>query len=138
MPTPHLPPLAPSRLPLALAGGVALIAFAILIALGTWQLQRLAWKQDLLQKIDTRMHAAPAPLPGEAEWATLDPDAYEYRHVTATGIFDHDREALIFRASGPNDGLSQPGYVVMTPLRLASGAHVIVARGFVPDEWRER
>lgn len=137
MPPPHLPPLAPSRLPLALAGGVALIAFAILIALGTWQLQRLAWKQDLLQKIDTRMHAAPTPLPGEAEWGALDPDAYEYRHVTATGVFDHHREALIFRASGPNDGLSQPGYVVMTPLRLASGAHVIVARGFVPDDRKD-
>jgi surfeit locus 1 family protein len=123
----------PSRLGLALAAGVALIAFAILIALGTWQMRRLAWKEDLLQKIETRMHAAPAPLPPEAEWGKLDPDAYEYRRVTTTGVFEHDREALIFRASGPNEGLSQPGYVVMTPLRLASGAHVLVARGFVPE-----
>ena len=141
VPAPHIPPLAPScrpsRLGLALAAGVALIAFVILIALGSWQMQRLAWKEELLQKIETRMHAAPAPLPGEAQWAGLDPDAYEYRHVTTTGVFEHDREALIFRASGPNDGLSQPGYVVMTPLRLASGAHVLVARGFVPDDRKD-
>ena len=141
MPAPQMPPLAPSRRPsrlgLALAAGVALIAFAILIALGTWQMRRLAWKEDLLHKIDTRMHAAPTPLPPESDWGKLDPDAYEYRHVTATGVFEHDHEALIFRASGPNEGLSQPGYVVMTPLRLASGAHVLVARGFVPEERKD-
>jgi surfeit locus 1 family protein len=100
-------------------------------------MRRLAWKEDLLYKIETRMHAAPAPLPPEAQWPSLDPDAYEYRHVAATGVFEHENEALIFRASGPNQGLSQPGYVVMTPLRLASGAHVIVARGFVPDDRKD-
>jgi surfeit locus 1 family protein len=138
MPAPQLPPLAPSRrtsrLGLAVAASVALIAFAILIALGTWQMRRLAWKEDLLQKIETRMHAHAGQLPPEADWGKLDPDAYEYRHVAATGVFEHDKEALIFRASGPNEGLSQPGYVVMTPLRLASGAHVLVARGFVPED----
>jgi surfeit locus 1 family protein len=141
MPAPPMPPLVPARRPsrlgLALAAGVALIAFAILIALGTWQMRRLAWKEDLLQKIDTRMHAAPVALPPEAQWPTLDPDAYEYRHVTATGVFEHDKEALIFRASGPNEGISQPGYVVMTPLRLPDGAHVLVARGFVPEEKKD-
>jgi surfeit locus 1 family protein len=137
MPAPQTPPLAPavrpSRLGMALAAGLALIAFAILIALGTWQMRRLAWKEDLLAKIDTRMHAAPVPLPPEADWPRLNPDDYEYRHVVATGVFEHDKEALIFRASGPNEGVSQPGYVVMTPLRLPDGAHVLVARGFVPE-----
>ena len=141
MPAPQMPPLAPARRPtrlgLALAAGVALIAFAILIALGTWQVRRLAWKEDLLQKIETRMHAAPVPLPPESEWATLDPESYEYLRVEATGVFENDKEALIFRASGPNEGLSTPGYVVMTPLRLPSGAHVIVARGFVPEERKD-
>ena len=138
MPAPSMPPLAtarrPSRLGLAIAAGVALVAFAILIALGTWQMRRLAWKEDLLQKIETRMHAAPVALPPEAAWPKLEAEDYEYRHVAATGVFEHDKEALIFRASGPNEGLSVPGYVVMTPLRLASGAHVLVARGFVPED----
>lgn len=141
MPTPQMPPLATarpaSRGGVALAAAVALIAFAILIGLGTWQLKRLAWKEDLLARIDARMHAAPVPLPPEAEWPKLDPGQYEFQRVTATGVFEHDKEALIFRASGPNEGLSQPGYVVMTPLRLASGAHVLVARGFVPDELKD-
>ena len=43
----------------------------------------------------------------------------------------------MFRASGPNDGMSQPGYLVVTPLRLADGAHVLVTRGFVPEAYRE-
>ena len=141
MPAPQMPPLAPARRPsrfgVALAAAVALIAFAILIALGTWQVRRLAWKEDLLARIDARMHAAPVPLPPEADWPRLDPQAYEFQHVTATGVYEHDKEALIFRASGPSEGLAQPGYVVMTPLRLPSGAHVIVARGFVPEDRKD-
>lgn len=122
---------------LAVAGVLALLAFGLLVSLGLWQLQRLAWKEDLVAKIDGRIHAAPAPLPPEAEWTRLDPDAYEYRRVSVTGVFEHDKEALIFRASGPNQGLSQPGFVVLTPLRLASGAHVLVLRGFVPENLRD-
>lgn len=38
---------------------VTAIAFAILCALGTWQMQRLAWKEDLLARLE-RLKAAPA------------------------------------------------------------------------------
>jgi surfeit locus 1 family protein len=38
------------------------IAFAILCFLGAWQMQRLAWKQDLLARIETLKTAPPAPL----------------------------------------------------------------------------
>jgi len=39
-----------------------LIAFAILCGLGTWQMQRLAWKEDLLARIETLKTASAAPL----------------------------------------------------------------------------
>lgn len=65
----------------------------------------------------------------------LHPEAYAYRHVTLSGTFDHDREVHVFRpledAKGPAHGI---GDLVLTPLRLASGAVVIVNRGFVPLE----
>lgn len=39
-----------------------LVAFAILCGLGVWQMRRLAWKQDLLARIETLKTAPPAPL----------------------------------------------------------------------------
>ena len=120
------------------AGLAALAAFALLCGLGVWQLERLKWKEALITRVEARVTAAPAPLPGETQWPTLAPDDYDYRHVSVTGVFDPQREALVFRsleASKAGDG--GPGYLVLTPLRLASGASIIVNRGFIPQAMRE-
>ena len=109
------------------------IALAILLALGFWQIRRLAWKETLLARIHDRMRGPPEPLPPESDWATLKPGRYEYRHVKATGVFDNDKEVQVYIGSGGKryEGVG-PGYDVLTPLRLPDGAHVIVNRGFVP------
>ena len=108
---------------------------AILIGLGVWQVERLAWKTDLLRTIGERVGATPVPLPPEAEWPQLRPADYAYRHVSLTGTFDHAKETHVFRplgdAKGPFHGI---GDLVLTPLRLDSGATVIVNRGFVPAD----
>lgn len=126
-----------SKRGLVVACALAFAAFATLASLGLWQMQRLAWKEGLIAQIEARSHAEPTELPPRAQWAALDPEQYEYRRVRATGRFEHEREVQIFRASGPNAGLSQPGYLVVTPLRLADGAHVLVTRGFVPEANRD-
>ena len=55
-----------------------------------------------------------------------------------SGTFEHADEALVFRPQGQGAAAGEgPGYLVLTPLRLASGAHVIVDRGFVPVRLRE-
>jgi surfeit locus 1 family protein len=110
-----------------------LIALAILISLGVWQLQRLAWKTGLVAMIAARTTAAPVPLPPEADWSHL--DDYGYRHVTLQGTFEHDKEARVFRPlSDPRGRYGGLGDLILTPLRLASGAIVIVNRGFVPED----
>ncbi len=111
----------------ALATG---LGYAILVSLGVWQLQRLAWKESLIARVEARAKAPPSALPSVSHWADLRPGDYEYRHVAFDGVFDNDKEALVFRpSSGATKG---PGFLVLTPLRLASGAYVIVNRGFVP------
>ena len=40
----------------------ALTGIAILLVLGTWQMQRLAWKEGLIAGIEKRMKSAPLPL----------------------------------------------------------------------------
>jgi surfeit locus 1 family protein len=108
---------------------------AILISLGVWQLERRAWKEALIADIDARADAAPQPLPAEAQWPHLNPDDYDYRHVEAHGHFDYEKEALVFRPSGPEN--YGPGFLVLTPLRLDSGAIVIVNRGYIRQEHKE-
>jgi surfeit locus 1 family protein len=98
-------------------------------------LHRLAWKTALLATIATRTTAAPVPLPPEAEWPGLVPDGYAYRHVSVRGTFEHDKEAHVFRPlADPRGHYSGLGDLALTPLRLATGAVVIVNRGFVPED----
>jgi surfeit locus 1 family protein len=111
------------------AGLFGLLMIGVLCGLGIWQLQRLSFQQALLARMAERIHAPASALPDDTEWAHLSPDAYEYRHVKITGIFDHDKEALVFRSLA-----GTVGYLVLTPLRLSSGAYVIVNRGFVPSD----
>lgn len=119
-----------SRRSLLSAALVTLCGIAVLVSLGVWQLQRLAWKEALIARIEARVHAPPAPLPPESDWPRRRPEDYEYRHVSLRGRFD-GRQALVFRGSGPEAG-EGPGYLVLAPLILPDGAAVIVNRGFVP------
>jgi surfeit locus 1 family protein len=114
-----------------ISGAVATVAgCAFLVFLGAWQLHRLAWKEGLIARIEERVKASPSPLPSPSQWAGLRPDDYEYRHVALDGVFENDKEALVFRPSG--GAARTPGFLVLTPLKLSSGAYVIVNRGFVP------
>ncbi len=86
----------------------------------------------MLAEIAARADAPPVALPPVAEWSRLKPEDYDYRHVEVSGRFAYADTALVFSPGGPQ-GVG-PGYLFLTPLRLASGAYVIVNRGFVPAE----
>ena len=112
-----------------------LVGVALLVALGDWQLHRLAWKEGLIAAVTDRVHAAPVDAPAEADWPALKPADYEYRHVRVAGVYDAARQALVFRAlESPRGRYGGPGYLVMTPLRLPNGATILVNRGFVPED----
>src|SRR5215468_1340100 len=89
----------------------ALLALAGLIWLGTWQLERKAWKEDLIATLAQRLAAAPEKLPAATAWDRLDSDRDEFRRVTFAAEFLHDREALVYTAgSGLRPDVSGPGY----------------------------
>jgi surfeit locus 1 family protein len=112
----------------------ALLAFIVLIGLGTWQIQRKAWKEGLITQLDAQLAAPPIALPLPAAWPRLDRQADEYRRVTFEATFDNSKEALVFAAPSTfRPDVSGPGYWVFTPARLTDGKIVMVNRGFVPD-----
>ncbi|ARM87300.1 surfeit locus 1 family protein [Rhizobium sp. CIAT894] len=118
------------RLPLA-TGILVLIALAILISLGTWQVERLHWKEGLLADIAARQVAAPVPL-AEIEAMAASGGDIEYRKVTATGRYINNKERHFFAT-----WRGQTGFYVYTPLELADGRTLLVNRGFVPYENKE-
>lgn len=125
--------LAPLWRRLLWPGVFAAIALTILCSLGVWQIERLAWKQDLIARVENRTHAAAQPLPPEQDWAKVNAARDEYRHVQLSGKFHRDHEVFAYALlSDPRGKFSGPGYWVMTPLELDSGAFVFVNRGFVP------
>jgi surfeit locus 1 family protein len=105
----------------------AVLAFMFLVGLGTWQVERKAWKEALIA-------APPTALPAAKDWPHLAPASDEYLRVKFTAQFDDAAEALIYgAASAFRPDVSGPGYWVFTPARLADGGVVIVNRGFVPE-----
>jgi surfeit locus 1 family protein len=119
------------RLALALC---ALAAFAGFFALGTWQLERRAWKLDLIERVDQRVRAPAIDAPGPGQWQRVNRADDEYRHVRASGRFLHDRETLVQATTELGSG-----YWVLTPLRMADGRTLLVNRGFVsPAQQKER
>lgn len=114
---------------LALIGALLFAGFA---ALGTWQVKRLSWKQDLIARVEQRAHAAAVTLPARTQWPRINAADDEYRRVQATGTFLHEKETLVQAVSDLGSG-----FWVMTPLRLADGTSVLINRGFVSPAMRD-
>ncbi|WP_443025058.1 SURF1 family protein [Sphingomonas sp. M1-B02] len=108
----------------ALFASLCLLLAAAFAALGVWQIERRAWKLDLIAKVEARIHAPPRALPAAAEWR----DDLAYTRVRVTGVFLHEAEALVQAVTDLG-----PGWWVETPLRTDKGV-VLVNRGFVPSE----
>lgn len=110
----------------------SLIVFVILMALGVWQVERRAWKLALIDRVEQRVHATAQPIPSRDSWPAITAANDEYRHVSVSGRFLHDRETLVQAVT--EEG---PGYWVLTPLKRADGTSILINRGFVPSERRE-
>ncbi len=101
-------------------------ALALLLGLGSWQVQRLHWKEGLIAARTAQLAAPPAPLPDTAaDWR-----AWDFRKVSVRGSFRHDLEQR-FGAYTFDD---QFGQHILTPLLRPDGAAILVDRGFVPAD----
>jgi surfeit locus 1 family protein len=113
------------------------LAFALLLSLGYWQTKRLHWKEALIARVEARIGLAPVAPPPQSEWAALIPEDYDYRHVRLSGEFDLGHSALVYSQAPPGGGL-EPGFLVLTPLRLDGGGVALVNRGFTPKSKAEQ
>jgi len=90
----------------------------LLLGLGTWQVQRLDWKEGLIAERNAALAAAPVPLPKTVD----DARSLAFHPVRAEGEFLNDREIHLNAQSLKGDA----GFHIITPLRLSDGAIVFV------------
>lgn len=102
-----------------------LIATAILVGLGVWQLQRLQWKLALIAEVNGHMAAPPISLD---DMLKMNANEAQYRRVALAGRFDNAKEAYVFTTGA--DGT--PVYHVLTPFLTDDGRTLLVDRGYVP------
>ncbi len=102
-----------------------------LLAMGTWQLSRLEWKNNLQAQYDLGMQTAPIALESIAEDALTEDT---YRHVFYKGEFIHDTEVHL----GGRRWHGKTGYQLITPMKIADGRIFLVNRGWIPFELKDK
>ncbi len=105
-----------------------LIALALLVTMGNWQLERLEWKRGLSAEMTRRMAGPAIALPPPP----VDAAALRYRPIRLEGRFHHDHE--LYLESRSHQG--RAGLHLVTPFELDDGRVVLVDRGWVPLERR--
>lgn len=99
---------------------IGLGGVAILVALGLWQVQRLAWKEGVIADIDARIHATPVAVPTSAS-----AESDSYLPVTASGRFSGDTLRVLV-----SQKVKGAGYRLITAFETGE-RRVLVDRGFV-------
>jgi len=110
----------------------ALTSAMLLGALGVWQVKRLQWKLDLIDRVERRFGADPVDVPARGAWSGVTPAASEYLKVRLTGRFLHAKETYVQAVTDLGSG-----YWVLTPLETMQGFTVLVNRGFVAPDRRD-
>jgi surfeit locus 1 family protein len=106
---------------------LALLACAGFIALGTWQVHRLNWKLDLIERVGRRVHAEAVPAPGPVDWPAVNAAADEYRRVKVSGALLAAQAAKVQASTELGSG-----YWLLAPLRAADGTVTMINLGFIP------
>lgn len=120
------------RLPTPALLALLALAVAVLLGLGTWQVQRYTWKQGVIEDRAARLAAPPLEAPAVLESST---DDVEWHRVHLRGTWDHPRSMVL--ANRIRYGLR--GEELVTPLLTDGGrTAILVNRGWYPESERTR
>lgn len=106
---------------------IGLAGLAVLLSLGFWQLQRLAWKESRIAEAEAMMALPPEPLP-----LRPDPVTDRYRPAFAEGRFTG--EELFVLSSTRDYG---PGFLVIAAFETSDGRRILVDRGYIRETDRD-
>ena len=103
-------------------------ALALLLFLGSWQVQRLFWKTDLISTFTERAAASPISV-SELVGSSKD---NQFRRLSLSGTFLHDDEVYLVGRTYEGNA----GFHVVTPLRQKDDSIIFINRGWVSEDYR--
>ena len=106
---------------------IGLLGAAVLLWLGTWQVQRMGWKQGILAEIETRIAAPPVALP-------QDPNIADHQFMAVTVSGDIGTREIPILASTKQVGAI---FRIISPFRMNDGRIILVDRGYVLNELKD-
>lgn len=107
-----------------------LLGFGLCLMAGSWQVDRMHWKQGLITAIaEANTHAPLSKLPS----AAAELKALQFQRVTLSGTWRSDLEFHL----APRYWRDTFGYAIITPFKLADGRTVLINRGWVPAKKKE-
>ena len=109
---------------------VTLPALLVLIGLGSWQLQRLQWKNDLIASFETRSAADAIAIPA----ANAKLDDLEFSSLALDGVFQHGQETLLTGRTYEGNA----GFHIITPFILENNEIIYINRGWVPKKYADK
>ncbi|MGC5020594.1 SURF1 family protein [Micromonospora sp. DT47] len=115
---------------------LTLVAAAVMVLLGNWQLARYHERTAVNERIDAGNRGTPAPLRdalpaptgGAGSAGPAPAEQAEWSRVTATGRYDASNVVLVRGRTVD----SKVGFEVLAPLVLTDGTAVLVDRGWIP------
>lgn len=100
-----------------------LIAFITIIFLGVWQVKRLSWKEQLIDRIHINTSLPPLSLPFNG----IPEEDTEFRYIDVSGHYMHAQEIFV----GSKYYKNEPGFYLITPLLMSDNTVILINRGWV-------
>ena len=98
----------------------------LFLSLGTWQLYRLQWKQDLISQIDQGLKSTPIKYSNKIK--------NDYQRVVLNGKYNYENQIYLYSLNAKG----QPGFDVITPFKTIEGDNVLVNRGWINKEMKNK
>ena len=98
------------------------IFITLFCCLGTWQLYRLQWKQELISQISQGLKSIPIQYTQNIR--------KNYQRVTLVGQYHFENQIYLYSLNSKG----QPGFDVITPFETQNKENVLVNRGWIKKE----
>ena len=98
----------------------------VFCSLGTWQLYRLQWKQALINEISSGLKSTPI------KYSKL--INKNYQRVILEGTYNFVNQIYLYSLNEKG----QPGFDVVTPFKTIEGEDVLVNRGWITNELKNK
>lgn len=117
------------------SGALLLLPAVVAAYLGNWQLERKEWKENIIKQRSKALKYDPLDLTHPTTPSPL--SLKECTPVTVQGVFDHSSTVYVGPRPKSIAGMTQKGYLAITPLKTADKKTYLVLRGWVPSAWKD-